>query len=72
MTTTPKPGPVIPLPAVRGAGVNQDSVEARSRVIAMLLPHAKDVITSLEGLLEVAEWIYLGPTDDEEDSDVPA
>lgn len=68
-TTPPKPGPVIPLPAVRGAGVNQDSVEARSRVIAMLLPHAKDVITSLEGLLEIAEWIYLGPTDDDEEDE---
>ena len=65
----PKPGPVIPLPAVRGAGVNQDSVEARSRVIALILPHSKGAIDSLENLLEVAEWIYLGPNPDEDGED---
>lgn len=63
----PKPGPVIPLPAVRGAGVNQDSVEARSRIVALILPHAKDAIRSVDDLLAVADWVALGPVDDEED-----
>lgn len=70
MTITPKPGPVIPLPAVRGAGVNQDSVEARSRIIAMLLPHTRDAIRSVDDLLAVADYIEHG--DDEEDPDVSA
>lgn len=68
MTTFPKPGPVIPLPAVRGAGVNQDSVEARSRIVAMLVPMTKGAITSTEELLTVAEWILLGPDDEEDES----
>lgn len=65
MTTTPKPGPVIPLPAVRGAGVNQDSVEARSRIIALLLPHAAGAITSVDDLLTVADYIEHGDEGDE-------
>lgn len=70
MTTTPKPGPVIPMPAVRGAGVNQDSVEARSRIIAMLLPHSKDVIRSVDELLDIAGWILTGEdgTDEEDET----
>lgn len=65
-TEIPKPGPVIPLPAVRGAGVNQDSVEARSRIAALVLPYAKDAIRSTEDVLTITEWILLGPDDDEE------
>lgn len=74
MTTTdlgivpaPKPGPVIPSPAVRGAGVNQDSVEARSRIVAMLLPHSKDVIQSVDELLDIAGWILTGEDDSDDD-----
>lgn len=62
----PKPGPVIPLPAVRGAGVNQDSVEARSRIVSLVLPHAKDAIRSTEDVLTIAEWILLGPDEEGE------
>ncbi|MFI8778264.1 hypothetical protein ACIGH6_14425 [Brachybacterium paraconglomeratum] len=68
MSTIPKPGPVIPLPAVRGAGVNQDSVEARSRIVAMVLPHAKDALRSTEDVLTISEWILLGPDDEEDES----
>ena len=42
--------------------------EARSRIIAMLLPHSKEALTSTEALIDIAEWILLGP-DDEEDDD---
>lgn len=63
---TPKPGPVIPnrVP-VRGAGVNQDDVEARSRIIAMILPYSKDAIRSVDDMLAIADYIEHG--DDEED-----
>lgn len=63
----PKPGPVVPPAAVRGAGVNRDDIEKRSRVIALMLPHTRDAIRSKDDLLEIAEWILLGPDDDEED-----
>ena len=65
MTTTPKPGPVAPIHLVRGAGVNRDDVEARSRIIAMLLPHSRDAIRSVDDLLTVADYIEHG--DDGED-----
>lgn len=68
MTTPPKPAPIPPIHIVRGAGVNQDDVEARSRIIAMLLPHSRESVTSTEALIEIAEWILLGP-DDEEPAD---
>ena len=48
----------------RGAGVNQDPVEMRSRVIGMLLPW----VQSTEDLLTVAEWIVLGPEDGDDDA----
>lgn len=61
----PKPGPVTPnrVP-IRGAGVNRDDVEARSRIIALLLPHTHGAIRSVEDLLTVADYIEHG--DDEE------
>ena len=62
----PKPGPVVPLAAVSGAGVNQDSVEARSRIVSLVLPHAKDAIRSTEDVLTIAEWILLGPDEEVE------
>lgn len=62
----PKPGPHVPnrVP-VRGAGVNRDDVEARSRIIAMLLPHSHGAITSVDDLLTIADYIEHG--DDEGD-----
>ena len=63
-----KPGPVVPLAAVRGARVNQDSVEARSRIVSLVLTHAKDAIQSTEDVLTIADWILLGPDDEEGES----
>ncbi|MGP5483900.1 hypothetical protein ACTXMZ_13025 [Brachybacterium alimentarium] len=69
-TPAPKPGPHTPnrVPT-RGAGVNQDDIEARSRIVAMLLPHSRDAIRSTDDLLTVAEWITFGNDVDEEDDD---
>lgn len=47
-----KPTPIHP-----AAGVSQHDVEARRRIVEGLLPHFTDV----GELLEVAEWIVLGP-----------
>lgn len=63
MTISPLPGPVIPPAAVRGAGVSRHDVEARSRIVALMLPHAGTAIRSKDDLLEIAEWILLGPDD---------
>lgn len=62
MTDHPKPGPVAPAPPIRalpvkGAGLNDDQAESRSRTVAMLLPYLKDA----DDLLMVAEWITEGP-----------
>ena len=66
MTTTPKPGPVIPLPAVRGAGVNQDSVEMRSRLMQLILSNG---IKDVDSILTLMDRMELGPDFDEEDDD---
>ena len=60
----PRPGPSRLTTGPSGAGVNQDDIEMRSRVIAMLLPH----YTSTTDLLEVAEWIVLGPSEEDDDA----
>lgn len=69
MTDIPKPGPVTPDPPVRvlpikGAGVNQDDIEKRSRIIGLLLSYG---IKDADSLLTIAEWIELG-TDGEDES----
>lgn len=69
----PKPGPVTPDPPVRvlpikGAGTNRESVEARSRIVALLLSYG---IKNADDLLLIAEWIELG-TDVEVPSDKEA
>lgn len=70
MTQQPptKPAPIAPIHIIRGAGLNAADAEARSRIVALILPHSRGAIDSTEALIEVAEWILLGP-DDEEDPD---
>ncbi|HEX7349629.1 hypothetical protein [Brachybacterium sp.] len=49
-----KPTPIHP-----PTGLAQHEAEARRRIVETLLPH----FTEVDELLEVAEWVYLGPED---------
>lgn len=68
MTVKPTPPRhVVALPASRGAGVNDDQVEMRSRLVFGLIDRG---ITNVDALLTLTDRMELGPDfDDEEASD---
>lgn len=65
MTTTPNPGPFVPKrePAL-GAGVNDDRMEARSRIADMIL---RNGIRDEGFVMNLMDRIEIGPDFDQED-----
>lgn len=66
MSTTPTPAPFVPKrePAL-GAGVNNDGVEMRSRLMDLIL---RNGIRDVDVILTLMDRMELGPDfDDEED-----
>lgn len=66
-TPTPRPGPATPTRIDnRGAGVNDDQIEMRSRLMFGLLDRG---IKDLETILTLTDRMELGPDFDAEDDD---
>ena len=65
MTTTPNPGPFVPKrePAL-GAGVNNDAIETRSRLMDLIL---RNGIRDEGTILTLMDRMELGPDFDKED-----